>query len=83
MLNEIGMVWDVYDLQFNENYELAKKLYERNGKLVLNKHAGGEIAKVANWEYYTRRLKQDGKLSEDKLLKYNEIEALIKKDEDQ
>ena len=83
LLNNIGMVWDVYDMQFNENYELAKKLYKESGKLVLNKHIGGEISKVANWEYYTRRLKQDGKLSPDKLAKYNEIEALINKDEEQ
>ena len=83
LLNQIGMVWDVYDYQFDQNYELAKKMYERDGKLVLNKHAGGDVAKVANWEYYTRRLKQDGKLSPDKLAKYNEIEALITKDEEQ
>ena len=83
LLDKISMVWDVYDLQFEENYLLAKKLYERDGKIVLNKHCGGDINKVANWEYYTRRMKQDGKLSPDKLAKYNEIEALIKKDEDQ
>lgn len=69
--------------RFNENYELAKRLYERDGKLILNKHAGGEIAKIANWEYYIRRMKQDGKLSPDKLEKYKEIEKLITKDEDQ
>lgn len=83
LLNQIGMVWDVYDFRFNENYELAKRLYERDGKLILNKHAGGEVAKIANWEYYTRRMKKDGKLSPDKLEKYNEIEKLITKDEDQ
>ena len=83
MLNEIGMVWDVYELQFTEAYELAKKLYAQNGKLSINTRADKESAKVANWIIYTRRLKQDGKLSPDKLEKYNEIEKLITKDEDQ
>ena len=83
MLNKIGMVWDVYDMQFNEAYELAKKLYEKNGKLSINTRGEKDIAKIANWIIYTRRMKQDGKLSPDKLEKYNEIEALIKKDEDQ
>lgn len=83
LLNKIGMVWDVYGRQFNENYELAKKLYNQNGSLPINTHADKEIAKIANWICYTRRLKQDGKLSPDKLEKFNEIEKLITKDEDQ
>lgn len=42
-----------------------------------------EIAKVSNWICYTRCMKQDVKLSTDKLEKYNEIKKLITKDEDQ
>ena len=83
LLNQIGMVWDVYGEQFNDAYELAKKLYEKNGKLGINTRGDKETAKVSNWICYTRRMKQDGKLSPDKLEKYNEIEKLITKDEGQ
>ena len=83
LLNQIGMVWDVYGEQFNDAYELAKKLYEENGKLGINTRGDKETAKVSNWICYTRRMKQDGKLSPDKLEKYNEIEKFITKDEGQ
>ena len=35
LLEDIGMVWDPFDVQWNKNFELAKKYYEENGNLLV------------------------------------------------
>ena len=35
MLNEIGMIWNVYDENWNKMYELAKRYYEHYGNLKI------------------------------------------------
>ena len=33
MLDDIGMIWEVFETSWNENYQLAKAFYETNGHL--------------------------------------------------
>lgn len=81
LLNRIGMVWDVYEKQFMDNYAIAKGYYEEFGNLlipqeyvVLKEDNGNQVeVKIGNWINNIRCDYENGKLSDERIAKLNEI----------
>lgn len=78
LLNCIGMVWDVYEKQFMDNYELAKSYYEQFGNLlipqeyIMIKDDQVEFP-IGHWISSIRDDYDKGKLTEDRIWMLNEI----------
>ena len=80
-LEEIGMIWDVYEENWNKNFELAKKYYEHYGDLRIMKNFktsnGVEYdengIKLGIWLTDQRQNKKKGVLQEDKFDKLESI----------
>jgi len=74
LLDRIGMVWSVYDIQWFANYELSIEYYKKNGNLLVplryvtenNMHLGAWIAAQ-------RKNYKSGKLSKDRMKLLNKI----------
>ena len=71
LLEEIGMIWDVYDANWYQKYELAKKYYNKNGNLEVQtnfKTYNGidyneKGFNLYNWIKYQRRAYKEGNSS--------------------
>ena len=68
LLERIGMVWSVYDAQWNECYNLSVDYYNNNGDLLVPlryKTNGG--VKLGSWISGQRRAYKAGKLSKERI----------------
>ena len=68
LLNEIGMVWSLYDYQWNEYYVLAKEYYEKNGNLLVPiRYITKENKQLGSWLSHQRRYYKSNQLTEEKI----------------
>ncbi|MBQ7668021.1 MAG: helicase associated domain-containing protein [Clostridia bacterium] len=74
LLEEISMVWDLFDLRWNEFYDLAVKYYEENGNLLipLKYITNGDIH-LGYWIGTQRRNYKEKSLSKEKIDLLEEI----------
>ncbi len=68
LLEEIGMIWSVYDVNWYENYELARQYYIQNGDLLIPLlYTTNRGEKLGSWIGLQRKQYKGGKLSKDKI----------------
>ena len=68
LLEKIGIVWAVYDIQWYEKYDLAIEYYNKNGNLLVPlRYKTENNAKLGSWLSQQRRSYKSGKLSEEKI----------------
>ena len=73
-LESIGMIWNTFDLQWDKNYELAKKYYLEHGNLSISCNCVSENEeKLYIWISNQRQMYKKGKLSQDKINLLNSI----------
>ena len=53
-LNDIGMVWSQFDNQWQENYDLAKKYFLKNGNLLIPERYEINGVKLGKWIHSQR-----------------------------
>jgi hypothetical protein len=67
LLNEIEMVWDVYEAQWKSTYNLVKKYYENNNNLKMPKNYKINNVNLYTWILIQRKLYKQNKLSQEKI----------------
>lgn len=68
LLEDIGMIWSVYDVNWYENYELARQYYIQNGDLLIPLlYTTNRGEKLGSWIGLQRKQYKGGKLSKDKI----------------
>jgi hypothetical protein len=74
LLEKIGMVWNPFDTQWKEYYDLAKEYYNKNGNLLipLDYILNNDIY-LGNWIGTQRRNYKDKKLSKEKIKQLEKI----------
>ena len=73
-LDEIGMVWSVFDVKWEKAFTLAVTYYEQNGNLNMSRSyvtAAGE--KLGCWVANQQWAYQKGKLSDDQIMRLERI----------
>lgn len=77
LLEKIGMVWNPYDLQWYEYYNLLVKYYNENGNsLVPLRFITKDNKKLGSWVSTQRRNYKDNKLSEEKIELLEKVEMI-------
>lgn len=75
-LEEIGMVWDVYELEWQKMYALAKEYYEMYGDLLIPyDYTVGDI-KLGLWLKNQRGDYKDGIVPQHRIEKFKEIDMI-------
>ena len=65
LLNKIGMLWSIYDVQWNEYYDLASDYYKEHGNLLVPlRYKTSDNKKLGYWISDQRQNYKSGKLSE-------------------
>ena len=75
-LNDVGMIWDVYEDSWNQNYELAKQYYEEHGNLDIDRDYIVNGVRLGNWIVSCRgakRGKRSRQITEKQIQKLNAI----------
>lgn len=67
LLQNIGMVWSVFDLQWHQYYELAKEYYCENGKLLMSQNYTTDGYNLGRWVQTQRKSYKNGKLTKEKI----------------
>lgn len=68
LLEEIGMVWSIYDDSWYENYVLAKQYFEKKGDLLIPRlYTTNNGEKLGAWIGLQRKQYKEGKLSNDRI----------------
>lgn len=68
LLEKIGMIWSVYEIQWYENYQLAVEYYNDNGNLLVPlRYKTTSNIKLGSWISGQRRNFKAGRLSADKI----------------
>ena len=68
LLEKIGMIWSVYDIQWYENYNLAVEYFNENGNLLVPlRYKTTSNIKLGSWISGQRRNFKAGRLSADKI----------------
>lgn len=68
LLEEIGMVWSIYDDSWYENYALAKQYFEKKGDLLIPRlYTTNNGEKLGAWIGLQRKQYKEGKLSNDRI----------------
>ena len=68
LLEEIGMVWSVYDKQWFENYNLSVEYYNKNGNLLVPlRYKTANNTKLGSWISHQRKSFKSGRLSKEKI----------------
>ncbi len=62
-LESIGMVWDVYNLQWENSYKIAKEYYEENGNLNIKNNCIFNNFNIGNWISSQRNMYKNKTLS--------------------
>lgn len=73
-LDEIGMVWNIFDAKWEKAYALAAAYYEENGNLNIPRSyvtAAGE--RLGQWVASQQWAYPKGKLTEERIAKLDEI----------
>lgn len=74
MLENIGMIWDIFELKWNRMYELARVYCQEHGNLdVPAKFTSENGEKLGVWIFNQRQNYKKGKLSEEKKKKLQSI----------
>ncbi len=73
MLMQIGMVWDVLSDKWAQMYEVAALYYRETGSLLVNTHALFHGEQLGKWVSYHRMLYAEGKLSQERVSKLEQI----------
>lgn len=79
LLNEIGMVWDAYEYNWNKNYELCKIFYNTHGHSKIPQNYMFQGVNLGTWMVNQRRAyygRIRNNLTEEKINKLNEIEMV-------
>lgn len=79
LLNAIGMVWDMYEYNWNKNYELCKIFYNTHGHLRIPQNYMYEDVNLGTWIVNQRLAYFDkigNNLTEEKIAKLNDIEMV-------
>ena len=74
-LESIGMLWTIYDLSWEEYYELAKNYYEEHGNLLVPLSGSSKIVgiRLRLWITSQRKLYENNKLEKTKIQKLEAI----------
>jgi len=78
-LDAIGMIWDVHEYQWEQNYNAAKQYYKENGHLnVPHKYTTPDGISLGTWVSRIRTLRNNpdslhGDLTEDRIAELDEI----------
>lgn len=68
LLEEIGMVWSVYDVQWLEYYGMAREYFQENGNLFIpRQYTTNDGEKLGIWISTQRRQYSDGLLSTERI----------------
>lgn len=67
LLENIGMVWSIYDLQWYEYYELAVDYYNKNNNLMIPLKYSIDDRNLGHWIGSQRKKYQASKLSKEKI----------------
>ena len=68
LLEDIGMIWEPYDTQWKEYYDLAKEYYKENGNLLISiEYTTNQDIRLGNWIHSQRRSYRENRLSKDKI----------------
>ena len=68
LLEEIGMVWSIYDDSWYKNYVLAKQYFEKKGDLLIPRlYTTNNGEKLGAWIGLQRKQYKEGKLSNDRI----------------
>ena len=68
LLNDLDMVWSLYDLQWYEYYDLAKKFHKENGNLLVPiRYITDDNKKLGSWISHQRRNYKSGNLIKEKI----------------
>lgn len=68
LLDQIGMVWSIYDIQWYEYYDVSVKYYKKNGNLhVPLRYKTANNIKLGSWISHQRRSYKSGNLPKDKI----------------
>ena len=74
LLEKIGMVWSVYDDRWDEYYAQAKQFYEANSNLLIPLlYTTKSGVNIGEWIGQQRKQYKEGKLSEEKIKKLENI----------
>ncbi len=69
MLESIGMVWDVYDYIWEQNYHAAVQYYKKHGNLNIPKDYLGSTGKsLSRWLVARRKKYHDGALTKEQMM---------------
>lgn len=76
LLEDIEMIWDVNEYEFQKSYKIAKKYYEKHGKIPKHSKYIVDGLRLGNWvSHYIREYKK-GKLSEERINLLKEIAVI-------
>ena len=68
LLNKIGMIWNPYDLQWYQHYDLAIKYYNENGNLLIPlNYTTKDNVNLGSWIGKQRKKYKNYKLSKEKI----------------
>ncbi len=69
-LNEVGFVWDAHESRWEEMFRQLRVYKDTHGDLNIPTASTG----LGSWAHIQRRAKKNGKLSEEKIQRLNEVE---------
>lgn len=74
LLEKIGMVWSLYDLQWYEYYDLAVEYHKANGNLLIPQRYIVNDKKLGYWISTQRETYKAGKLSQERITLLEKID---------
>ena len=72
-LEELGIIWDVEEAQFQEKFSIAKTYYQSTGHLLPPRGVLVDNIKLDQWIGFQRKLKKQGKIKPERILALEEI----------
>lgn len=72
-LESIGMVWDVYDSQWEDSYKIAKEYYRENNDLIIKNSCVFNDFNLGSWISSQRNMYKNNNLSNDRIKKLEKI----------
>ena len=76
LLNDINMIWNIYDYKWYENYELAKEYYEKNKHLYIPIHFVVNNIKIGKWLQHQRTNYRNNTLPKERIALLNDISMI-------
>jgi len=72
-LDSVGFDWDVFDLQWDSNFELLKSFYTEHGHCRVQKRSKADKS-LGIWVAHQRALKSKGQLTDQRISKLDSLE---------